>query len=120
MTIEEEFQKAITAHSHWKYLLREAIRTGNNSLMIKDVKNPHLCELGKWLDSPTGKILSNRAEIIKIHQDFHEEAAHILTLAVNGKKKEAEARMQLGSYFSQLTAKLINKLVELRDGTIAL
>lgn len=108
--MKEALQKAIIAHSHWKYHLREAIMTGNTSIPIEDVKNPHICELGKWLDSPSGKTLPNHAELVQIHQDFHKEAAYVLTLAVHGKKEEAAARMQPGSYFSQLTAKLVNRL----------
>jgi hypothetical protein len=111
--MKEELQKAIAVHSQWKYRLQQAIRTGKSHTKIEDVKNAHLCELGKWLDSPAGKTLLGYAEIVKVHQAFHEEAAHILTLALEGKKTEAEARMQLGSYFGQLTAKLVNKLAEL-------
>lgn len=111
--MKEELQKAIAVHSQWKYRLQQAIRTGKSPMTVKDAKDVHLCELGKWLDSPAGKALPDYAEIVKIHQAFHEEAAHILVFALEGKKAEAEARMQLGSHFGQLTAKLVNKLAEL-------
>lgn len=110
---EEEIQEAITAHSHWKYTLRQAIKTGKSYIPVEDVKNSHLCDLGKWLDSPTGKGIPNRAEILQMHQAFHDEAAHILALALDGKKEEAEAKLQLGSNFGQLTAQLVNKLAKL-------
>lgn len=114
--MKEELQKAIEAHGYWKYLLQETVRTsdgtGDSSLIIKDVKDSRLCRLGKWLDSPQGRTLYNYAEIVQVHQAFHEEAAHILTLAFYGKKVEAEAKMQPGSRYNQLTVELINRLTE--------
>lgn len=110
---EEELNKAITVHSHWKYRLQQAIKTGKCTFTVNEVKNAHLCDLGQWLDSPAGRTLPSHIEIAKIHQDFHEEAAHILALALEGKVAEAETRMQLGSYFGQLTAQLVNQLSEL-------
>ncbi|BAP56092.1 hypothetical protein THII_1795 [Thioploca ingrica] len=111
--MKEVLQKAITTHSHWKYNLQQAIKTGKSPTTVDEVKNAHRCELGKWLDSAAGKALPGYAEINKIHQDFHEEAADILKLALAGKQSEAQIRMQLGSYFGQLTAKLVNKLSDL-------
>lgn len=111
--MKELLHKAITTHSHWKYNLQQTIKTGKSSVTVNEVKNAHLCELGKLLDSAAGKTLPDYAEIIKIHQAFHEEAAAILELALVGKPAEAQARMQLGSYFGQLTAKLVNKLSDL-------
>jgi hypothetical protein len=110
---EEELNQAITVHSHWKYRLQQAIKTGKCAFTVNEVKNAHLCDLGKWLDSPAGRTLPNHIEIAKIHQAFHEEAAYILALALEGKVAEAETRMQLGSHFGQLTAQLVNQLSEL-------
>jgi hypothetical protein len=111
--MKELLQKAITTHSHWKYNLQQAIKTGKSPATVDEVNNAHLCELGKLLDSTAGKTLPGYAEINKIHQDFHAEAADILRLALAGKPAEAQARMQLGSHFGQLTAKLVNKLSDL-------
>jgi hypothetical protein len=111
--MKELIQKAITTHSHWKYNLQQAIKTGKSPTTVDEVKNAHLCELGKLLDSAAGKALPGYVELTKIHQDFHKEAADILKLALAGKQSEAQAKMQLGSYFGQLTAKLVNKLSDL-------
>ena len=111
--MKEVLQQAITSHSHWKYNLQQAIKTGKSQATVDEAKNAHLCELGKLLDSAVGKTLPDYAELTKIHQDFHEEAADILKLALTGKQSEAQTRMKLGSYFGQLTAKLVNKLTDL-------
>ncbi len=110
--MKEILQKAITTHSHWKYNLQQAIKTGKSPATVDEVKNIHLCELGQLLDSVAGKTLPGYAKITKIHQDFHKEATDILKLALASKQSEAQTKMQLGSYFGQ-TAKLVNKLADL-------
>ena len=45
--MKELLHKAITTHSHWKYNLQQAIKTGKSSVTVNEVKNAHLCELGK-------------------------------------------------------------------------
>jgi len=113
--MNETLQRAITVHSQWKYRLQKAVKTGQSPLTVEDSKNHHQCELGKWLDSPAGKALSNWDELNQLHQQFHEEASHILALALAGNPQEAEEKMQLGSRFSQLTARLVTKIAALDE-----
>ncbi|EDN65761.1 hypothetical protein BGP_0046 [Beggiatoa sp. PS] len=60
-----------------------------------------------------GKKLPDYGEIAKLHEKFHQEAAQVLSLALMGRPSTAIVKMQEGSPFSQLSAKLIDKLTHL-------
>ncbi len=111
--MKETIDKAIWAHSRWKTHLKNAIETGQSDFSVEQTRNHHTCAFGQWLDSKEGKRLRDYQEIAKLHQAFHEEASHILSLALAGQKKDASDKIQLGSQFSQLTAQLVNKLAEI-------
>jgi len=113
MNISEAIDKAIWAHSRWKIHLKDAIETGQSDFTVEQTRNHHTCAFGQWLDSKEGKRLPDYQEIAKLHQAFHEEASHILSLALAGQKNGAADKMHLGSQFSQLTAHLVNKLAEI-------
>jgi hypothetical protein len=111
----ERFDEAILVHSQWKKRLKKAIETSTSDLTPKEAKDYHNCSFGQWLDSKDSKKLPHHSELLEMHRKFHEEAAMILELALQGAKAEAIERIALGSQFGQLTAKLINKLVDIRD-----
>ncbi|HIE00132.1 MAG TPA: hypothetical protein EYP59_07550 [Thiotrichaceae bacterium] len=111
--MNDKIDQAIWAHSRWKVHLKQAIETGQSDFTVETVQNPHACAFGQWLDSKEGKTLSHYSEIVELHQNFHQEAAHILSLALTGQKEDAATKVQLGSEFSHLTAKLVNKLADI-------
>ena len=110
--MNEKIDQAIITHSRLKFHLKKAIETGEGGSIHKEVKDHHACLMGKWLDSVEGKTLPNYSEVVMLHQEFHKEAYQVFNLAMTGKKDEAMARLRLRSKFSQLSSKLVNKLVE--------
>ncbi|RKZ60051.1 MAG: hypothetical protein DRR16_25585 [Candidatus Parabeggiatoa sp. nov. 3] len=111
--MNDKIDPAIWAHSRWKVHLKEAIETGQSDFNVETVRNPHACAFGQWLDSKEGKTLSHYSEIVELHQNFHKEAAQILSLALIGQKDEAASKIQLGSEFSHMTARLVNTLADI-------
>ena len=107
--------EVIQHHSAWKSHLKKAVEQGQSELTVSNTRNPYLCSFGKWLASAEGKNLPHYLEIVELHKKFHEEAAKILGLALAGRQQEAVAGLKMGSAFNQSTAKLVNKLVEIRD-----
>lgn len=112
-TMNPKMGEAIVMHNRWKFDLKQAISTGQSHIIVEDAQNPLLCSFGKWLYSAEGIILPNYLELIKLHGEFHKEAANILSLALTGSSNEAIAKMQLGSYFSRISSKLIDNLAEI-------
>ena len=113
--IEKAIEQAIFAHSRWKVHLKQAIETGKSDFNVKDTSNPHACAFGEWLDSEDGKTLPGHDTIAELHEEFHIEASNILALALRGSASEATAKMQIGSKFSQSTARLVNALAEIQS-----
>jgi hypothetical protein len=111
--MNKKIGEAIVAHNRWKFELKNAIRTGKSDFTIEEISNPHTCTFGKWLLSNEGQKLPDYDEIAKLHDEFHQEAAEVLCLALMGRPSTALTKMQEGSRFSQLSAKLIDKLTHL-------
>jgi len=110
----KKIDRAIFGHSRLKFHLKNAIETARSDFKYEEIKDPHACPLGEWLDSPEGQVLPNYAELTEIHKDFHKEAAQVLDLALQGKKNEAKLSIQpLTSKFSKLSSQLVNTLAEI-------
>jgi hypothetical protein len=109
----EKIKDLIWAHSLWKQQLRKAIESGRSRVSIEEASNDKKCTLGQWLLSDEAQLLPNYAELVEIHHHFHQQAAQILQLAIDGKRHEALNAMAMGSYFSKLTSQLVNALNEI-------
>ncbi len=101
-------KSAIGAHGLWKGRLRAAIETGQCNISVEAVRANDRCEFGKWLQSPDmeGKNSSDHHACRDLHGKFHLAAAHVLTLALAGKKQEALNGMAPESEFVRLSIEL--------------
>ena len=117
MNDTEHLNRAIAAHAQWKYRLKQAIEAGTSEWTAESVRPDNLCEFGKWLHSasPAETATERWKKIRELHAEFHKEAARILTMALAGRKTEAEAAVALGSHFSRTSADLTLALVSWRD-----
>jgi len=117
MNDSQQINNAIAAHGRWKAHLRQAIETGKSERKAEAVRSDKLCEFGKWLEacSSAEKSTERWTRIRELHAEFHKEAARVLTLALAGRKSEAEATLVLGSHFSKISADLTLALVAWRD-----
>jgi aerotaxis receptor len=109
-----DFDQIVHSHSSWKYLLKNVIESGRSELSVVDARDMHCCVFGQWLDSPAGNSLPHYSKVVELHRHFHEEAANVLDLALQGQSHQASEALKLGSPFNQATASLINELSEIR------
>jgi hypothetical protein len=105
---KDEINDIIWAHSQWKSHLRKAIDMQSSPLNVSDAGNTKKCYFGKWLMSAEAHRLANHADLVEIHQNFHQQAAKILQMALDGHRHEAHEAIALGSHFNKLTAELVN------------
>lgn len=93
MSDEREINKAIAVHGTWKVRLHDAIDMGSSEYKPETVRLDNACDFGKWLYSiPQEERLGKYwGKVKEVHAKFHETAAQILKLAVDGKKQEALA-----------------------------
>jgi hypothetical protein len=100
--------KAIAAHARWKSQLRKAIDSGTSDFTIDQVRPDNVCDFGRWLlDRPVPqKMTAHYKTVHDLHARFHIEAAHVLELALAGKRDKATAAMAIGSPFATVSSKL--------------
>jgi hypothetical protein len=105
--------KAIAAHAWWKSQLRHVIDSGECDQTVDDVRADDRCEFGRWLSvRPVAEKTSEHFRTVsELHTRFHEEAAHVLELALAKRTDEALAAMVIGSPFASVSARLTSAMV---------
>lgn len=118
MAIKDEINKAIAAHGMWKQRLRLAIDTTNSEFTVERVRPDNLCEFGKWIYSlsPSDQQSPHWKTVKELHAKFHIAAAHVLELALKGKKKEAETAFTSGSDFARVSSELTSAMMKWKSG----
>ena len=115
MSLQEEIKKAIGAHGMWKSRLISAIKTGKSDFTPAKVCTDNQCDFGHWLYGATiaaaDKASPSYETVRKLHGEFHKIAGNILSLALSGKKEEAEKLMETGSPFAKLSAELTQAMM---------
>jgi len=112
MNLQEQIRRAVGSHGLWKTRLRTAIDTGKSDVTTTTARDDRRCELGRWLqelDAEARKAAScQRCQ--GLHREFHQEAANVLSLALEGKKQEAKKSLEAG-HFAKLSAELTRAMM---------
>lgn len=114
----QRIEAAVAAHGEWLARLRDAIQRGDSEYGPAAVRMHDQCALGAWLDRefpPTLRDSPVYDDLRRTHAQFHVQAASIMTLALAGRRTEAERMMAPTSEFLALSGWLIVKLRGLRD-----
>jgi hypothetical protein len=108
MTELHPIDKAIAAHARWKSHLRQAIETRKSDWTVDRVRPDNLCDFGRWLgERPAPQRMTEHYKSVHdLHARFHTEAAHVLELALAGRREDAAAAMAIGSPFANVSSKL--------------
>ncbi len=116
MSTKEQIKKAIGAHGMWKSRLAAAIDTGKSEFTVDAVRKDNACDFGRWLygaDIPAAaKQLPDYETCRRLHADFHQTAAEVLSMAVAGKKSEAQKAMAATSKFAATSASLTSAMMK--------
>lgn len=117
--LSDTIHTAIGLHGIWITRLKTAITTGISNVTPEIAARDDCCDFGKWLyDSAIDASVRESAAykvITRLHQEFHQSAASILTLALNGKGGEASAL--LTEDFTPRSEKLVRGLTKWRNET---
>jgi hypothetical protein len=109
MLTKEEVIQAIGAHIWWKHEFATAINERRYWLHPDTVANDRECEFGRWLYglSPDDQNSGHFRLVQSLHATFHEEAAHVMRLALAGDAAGAQTAIAIGLYPNISTALLI-------------
>jgi methyl-accepting chemotaxis protein len=113
----EHITSAIGAHASWKLRLKEAIHTGKSTVTLEAARASDACAFGTWFHrlpaSSRGCDIARRIE--SLHADFHEAVGQVLSLALAGKKTEAERNMSSDSRFAVISQELTQAMLSWKD-----
>jgi hypothetical protein len=117
-TLQEQIQRAITAHNVYKVRLSLIVETGTNEITAKDAAADDLCPVGKWLyyGLEVAAMSDPHYESVRdLHTTFHNAAGEVMGLSLARKRGEALAAMETPSTFKQASDKLMAALTEWSD-----
>lgn len=98
-----DFNAAINAHLAWKKRLDDLLTSpnGREALDPLHVCRDDQCDLGKWIHGNAARIYGTNesfSRLRKVHADFHQAAAKVITLAQAGKDEEAQEALHTGDF----------------------
>jgi hypothetical protein len=113
MSAHTEITRAIAAHGMWKSRLNTAIQTGKSEYSVTTVEKDDQCDFGKWLKAagPDLKNSPHFGKCCELHKQFHQKAGAVLSLALAGRKSEAEKAVDMNGEFSRLSSSLVTELM---------
>ena len=85
--LSELFIKLKDDHIEWVEALKIAINTGSE---FSKTLNPHMCDLGKWIDEFTSvddDVSVILAELVKHHKQLHVRAGEAVEISANDKEE---------------------------------
>ncbi len=117
-----DWDAAITAHTNWKLKIFTAAKNGNKDKLDPSVVGKDSeCALGRWLHGEGKAIMAGRREypeLIKLHADFHRQAAALITQIAAGQAAQAEAILgDKNSPFCQSSLKVVSLLMGLKSAS---
>jgi Chemoreceptor zinc-binding domain len=106
---KQKIDAAVSAHFSWFDRLKKAIATKQSEFKPEIVAKDNECEFGKWIYSDLRSICAPNifTEIKTTHAAFHKKASEALSLALQGKTKEAEERIAFGGELVKLSGQLV-------------
>jgi methyl-accepting chemotaxis protein len=112
-TLQDQIQKAITAHGVFKVRLGQIVETGSSEMTVAVAEADNQCPLGQWLHNgldQTAKASEPYRTVMELHATFHHAAGEVMALSLARKRTEALAAMEMGSTFKRTSAKLVMAL----------
>jgi hypothetical protein len=113
-----QIEKAMAAHGMWKSRIRASIDTGRSELPLLTIRANDRCEFGKWLAggelSAQDRSSPSFRKVDELHRQFHVATAHVVELALKGKKADAERESLPSSEFGRTSSELTKAMMEWR------
>jgi methyl-accepting chemotaxis protein len=116
-SVAAQLTKAIGAHGTWKKRLTSAIAAGTHSEDPTIVAMDDRCDFGRWLHGfpPAAGAQAYHQASMKLHADFHREAANTLRLVSGGQQDHARASIAAGGSFTEASKHLTKTMMEWRQ-----
>ncbi len=117
--MKEAINAAISAHGLWKARLKAAIETGKIDIPVETIRMDDQCAFGKWLYGrgfpEKSKNSPHYERVIELHATFHEAAARVVELALQGRKEEAKTLIRVKGEFAAASVRLMDAMREWKE-----
>ena len=110
----KEIRNAVVAHRKWRERLQRAMESNTSEYQPVVVRLDTQCDFGKWLHTQVSVEDQQDPHYVtakQLHATFHQEAANVLELALQGRKAQAAAAMSYEAAFGQTSAALTSELM---------
>jgi len=91
-------KEVMDAHVAWTKRLEDVLSgVSHEQLDLATVASDCECSLGQWLYGPAKKLVGHTSEydeLLKVHADFHLNAAEVLKNFLQGKQQSAESNLR--------------------------
>lgn len=112
------FEDAITAHSQWKIRLQGVLNGSNKEVLDPQVVGlDNKCALGQWIHGEAKQqygALPEYVALVKQHAAFHQHAAAVLRMALQGQADQARACLETSGSFTEASIRTITAIRQLR------
>lgn len=117
----QEINNAISEHAMWKLNLQALIKSGKFDAPVGECKDSE-CDFGKWFYgatiTPRQKASPHYKQVKQLHAQFHQVAAEVARLALDGEKEEAEKLMSFEGEYTTISNSLIEALTKWKENFV--
>jgi hypothetical protein len=109
-TLQEQIQKAISAHGVFKFKLAHMVEAQTNEIQPPTATADNLCTVGQWLYEglpPEARSGEHYRTVVDLHARFHRAAGEVASLSAARRHTEALEAMELTSYFRRISDQLV-------------
>lgn len=97
-----QIRVALASHAMWRHHLEHAVLTGRAPRSPEEVRCEDRCAFGAWLLGLAPlRAAPQFGEVRHLHARFHEEAARVLELAIQGQPQAAAQAMAAQGRFDR-------------------
>jgi len=117
-TLQEQIQKAITAHGVFKVRVGQMVEAGTAEMTPQVAAADNQCPLGQWLYGgldASARSSPQYQSVKELHATFHQAAGDVVALSAARKRTEAMAALEMGYTFKQSSSKLVIALSNWAD-----
>jgi hypothetical protein len=119
MELRDALTDAIGAHGLWKGRLLVLLDKGKSELSVDEIGDSRRCALGQWLHGKEIPVaLTTSAayrQVAALHVAFHEKAAKVAVIALDGRIDVARQMLAAGGEYSRASMELSRALTAWRD-----
>ncbi|MGK5083433.1 methyl-accepting chemotaxis protein [Bdellovibrionota bacterium FG-1] len=112
-----DFDSAITAHLDWKMKLSKYLQKPDGSLDPQKVCLDNQCTFGKWIYGPGTEYthLQQYQPLRGAHKKFHETAAEVVQLIIDGHIKQAESVISPSGRYLKVSEECVGLIREIKN-----